>query len=50
MIVCEDDTDWGAVGNPQMPLPDNAKHHHLVNTFRLPVRTKPATMAGDIAA
>jgi long-chain acyl-CoA synthetase len=29
LVVCEDD-DWGAVGNPQLPLPDNAK----IVTFR----------------
>ena len=28
LIVCEDD-DWGKVGTPQTPLPDNPADHHL---------------------
>src|SRR3977135_1476494 len=39
LIVCEDD-DWGAVGNPQIPIPDNP----AITTFRKFVEgaTKPA--------
>jgi long-chain acyl-CoA synthetase len=39
LIVCEDD-DWGAVGNPQIPIPDDPR----ITTFRTFVEgaTKPA--------
>jgi long-chain acyl-CoA synthetase len=50
LIVCEDD-DWGAVGNPQLPLPD----HSAIVTFRqfsagaTPPTQWPTLSADDVA-
>src|SRR3982075_2203336 len=50
LIVCEDD-DWGAVGNPQIPVPDDPR----ITTFRTFVEGAtrpaqwPAISADDVA-
>ena len=42
LIVCEDD-DWGAVGNPHTPIPDDPRDRHLQDIHRR--RAPPARMA-----
>ena len=44
LIVCEDD-DWGEVGNPQTPMPDNPADRHLPAVRRR--RAQAGAMAAD---
>ena len=45
LIVCEDD-DWGKVGTPQTPLPQQSRHHDLPPLRRR--RDEARAVAGDI--
>ena len=50
LIVCEDD-DWGKVGTPQTPLPDQSRDHHLpaVHRRRREAGAVAADRADDVA-